>query len=256
MTLHRFYIPPASWNEARPVLDETESRHAASVLRLREGDLVSVFNGEGTEVHARIVQSGKRETLLEAVRVLHTPPVPARLILAQAIPKGKNLDLVLQKATELGASEIIPLVTERTVARPEAAEATAKQEKWQRIAIEACKQCGQNHLPKVHPPVAFSNFLKSLPATGLPLIAALDPAARSLHNILSLSPTRPDSALVLIGPEGDFTPDELTAAKSAGCLPLSLGPIILRTETAAVYALSILGHELFRGEREAMIGSA
>jgi 16S rRNA (uracil1498-N3)-methyltransferase len=245
MTLHRFYIPPADWNETQPVLDEAESRHAANVLRLREGEIVSVFNGTGSEVHARIRQITKRSVLLETVRVLQHPPPAARLILAQAIPKGKNLDLVLQKATELGASEIIPLITHRTVARPDAAEAADKQEKWQRIASEACKQCGQNHLPLVHPPILFETFLKAIPTTKLPLIAALDPASRSLHNILSTQPVLPDSALILIGPEGDFTPEETAAALTAGCLPLTLGPIILRTETAAVYALSILGHELF-----------
>jgi 16S rRNA (uracil1498-N3)-methyltransferase len=246
MTLHRFYTAPEDWDERRPTLDEAESRHAMNVLRLREGDLISVFNGGGTEIHARITTLNKRQTLLEPERVITKPPVPARLILAQAIPKGKNLDLVLQKATELGAADIFPLITERTVARPDAAEAAGKQEKWQRIAIEACKQCGQNYLPKVHAPMSLSLFLQGLPATELPLIAALDDTARPLHDVLASMPQRPVSALILIGPEGDFTPAEGLAAKATGCLPVSLGPIILRTETAAVYALSVLGHELFR----------
>jgi 16S rRNA (uracil1498-N3)-methyltransferase len=246
MTLHRFYSPHQELDGHHLILDEAESRHAANVLRLQVGDMVSVFDGQGTEVHARIADLNKRQTVLEAVQVIVKPPLPARLILAQAIPKGKNLDLVLQKATELGAAEIIPLVTDRTVARPDAAEAADKQEKWQRIAIEACKQCGRNHLAKVHPPIAYSTFLKNLPDTQLPLIAALDDSARPLHEILAAQPARPDSALILIGPEGDFTPEEIAAAKAAGCLPVSLGPIILRTETAAVYSLSVLGHELFR----------
>lgn len=246
MTLHRFYIAPEDWNERQPTLDEAESRHAMNVLRLREGDPVSVFNGRGTEIHARITTLNKRQTLLETEQVITKPPAPARLILAQAIPKGKNLDLVLQKATELGAADIFPLITERTVARPDAAEAADKQEKWQRVAIEACKQCGQNYLPRVHAPMSLSQFLQDLPATELPLIAALDDTARPLHDILAGMPRRPVSALILIGPEGDFTPAEVLAAKATGCQPLSLGPIILRTETAAVYAMSVLGHELFR----------
>ena len=246
MTLHRFYMPPGQWNAGHPVLDEAGSHHAAQVLRLREGNVISLFNGQGSEVHARITQIKKRTVLLESGEVLHRPPPLARLTLAQAIPKGKNLDLVLQKATELGASEIIPLITDRTVARPDATETADKQEKWQRIAIEACKQCGQNYLPLVHPPTSFSAFLQSIPPTQLPLIAALEPAARPLQDILASCMERPASALVLIGPEGDFTAGEIAAAKSAGFLPLSLGPIILRTETAAVYCLSILGHELFR----------
>lgn len=257
MTLHRFYIPPAYWNPSGLVLDEAESRHAAEVLRLRVGDTVAVFNGEGLLAEARIARLGKREAALEIIgEVRSTPPPAARLLLAQAIPKGKNMDLVLQKATELGASGIIPLLTERTVVRLSPAEAADKQEKWQRIVIEACKQCGQNHLPAVQQPVPLDAFLTNLPPVDLRLIAAIEPGARRLKEILSSQAAdpagnagnadrRPASALVLIGPEGDFTPAELAQTKAAGCQPMTLGPIILRTETAAIYTLSILAHELF-----------
>ncbi len=244
MTLHRFYLDPAAWDPAHLVLDEAESRHASEVLRLREGDLVSVFNGMGDEIHARISQQGKRHTGLTAETHYHHPAPSARLLLAQAIPKGKNMDLVLQKATELGATAIFPLLTERTVVRLDPDEAADKQEKWQRLVIEACKQCGQNHLPMVHLPQAIGPFLQNLPEAGLRLVAALTPHARLLPKILGPLTARPASALVLIGPEGDFTPAETDAAMAAGCQALSLGPLILRTETAAVYALSILRHEL------------
>ena len=246
MTLHRFYIDPAQWDPAHPVLDEAESRHASEVLRLREGGLISVFNGEGDEIHARIFQQGKRSTLLTAESHHHHPAPAVRIWLAQAIPKGKNMDLVLQKATELGAAGIFPLLTERTVVKLDAAEATDKQEKWQRMVIEACKQCGQNHLPTVHLPQSIGSFLRHVPEAGLRLIAALTPEARPLHEILRSLPDRPRSALILIGPEGDFTPGEVSEAEAAGCLPLSLGPLILRTETAAMHALGITSYELSR----------
>ncbi|MDB6132354.1 MAG: rsmE [Verrucomicrobiales bacterium] len=256
MTLHRFYIPPAQWNPSAPVLDEAESRHAAEVLRLKPGDAVSVFNGEGIQAEARISRLGKREVALEITETRSTTPPAARLLLAQAVPKGKNMDLVLQKATELGASGLIPLLTERTVVRLSPEEAADKQDKWQRIVIEACKQCGQNFLPQVHRPVGLETFLGSIPSADLRLVAAIEPGAKSLKTILSdwsrvhaLTAAGPDgqpsSALVLIGPEGDFTPAELAKAKAAGCQPLTLGPIILRTETAAIYILSVLAHELF-----------
>lgn len=254
MTLHRFYIPPASWNPAGLSLDEAESRHATEVLRLRVGDSVSVFNGEGLQAEAVISRIAKREVALEPGELKRTAAPAARLLLAQAVPKGKNMDLVLQKATELGVSGIIPLISERTVVRLSVAEAADKQEKWQRIVIEACKQCGQNFLPAVSRPVALETFLASLPPVDLPLIAAIESGARSLKSILrdwragksgEAAPPLPSSALILIGPEGDFTPAELAQAKSAGCQPLTLGPIILRTETAAIYTLSILAHELF-----------
>lgn len=246
MTLHRFYIDPAAWDPAHPVLDEAESRHASEVLRLRPGDLVSIFNGQGDEIHARIAQQGKRSTTLITESQHHHPAPAVRIWLAQAIPKGKNMDLVLQKATELGATGIFPLLTERTVVKLDAAEAADKQEKWQRMVIEACKQCGQNHLPTVHLPQPIGSFLTQLPEAGLRLIAALTPGARPLHEILRPLPERPPSAVLLIGPEGDFTPGEVAAAEAAGCLPLSLGPLILRTETAALHALGITGYELGR----------
>ena len=244
MTLHRFYIPPADWDPAQLALDEAESRHAADVLRLREGDRLAVFNGAGQEALVRIHQPTKRRTPLVLASLTHTPAPSVKLLLAQAIPKGKNMDLLLQKATELGATGIWPILTERTVVRMDAAEATEKREKWQRMVVEACKQCGQNHLPPVHLPQSLRQFLTHLPAADLPVIAALTPQARPLHQLLDASSPRPQSALILIGPEGDFTPAELAAAEAAHFLPLSLGPLVLRTETAGIYALSVLGYEL------------
>lgn len=246
MTLHRFYIDPARWDAAQLALDEAESRHASEVLRLRVGDLVSVFNGTGLEIHARLAQQNKRSTILTAESHHLSPPPAVQLLLAQAIPKGKNMDLVLQKATELGATGIFPLITERTVVRPDPAEAADKQEKWQRIVIEACKQCGQNHVPQVHLPQTLASFLTNLPSSGLRLIAALTSAAKPLHALLPADTGKPPNAIILIGPEGDFTSAELEAALLSGFLPLSLGPIILRTETAAMAALTITGYELAR----------
>lgn len=251
MTIHRFYIPPSHWNPDHLTLDEAESHHCSDVLRLRIGDRVIAFNGTGTEVTAEITLLTKREVGLRPLFSQSTPRPAAAITLAQAVPRGKNMDLVIQKATELGAAEIQPLISERTVVRLDAAEAADKQEKWQRIAIEACKQCGQNHLPKVLPPLTLERFFSRRPGQEMLIIAAIEPGARRLKELLAewstLHPgsAGPSSVLVLIGPEGDFTPSEVGLAKSAGCLPMSLGPIILRTETAAIYSLSTLAHELF-----------
>lgn len=251
MTIHRFYIPPDQWNPDNLVLDEDESHHCTDVLRLREGDRVAVFNGQGAEVNARIGLASKREVGLVPLSTVHSPAPPARITLVQAIPKGKNMELVLEKATELGVAAVQPLISERTVVRLDAAEAWKKQEKWQRVAIEACKQCGQNWLPEIGLPMTVDRYLATRPAADLAIIAAIEPGARRLQDLLAEwrernpSQDRPRSALILIGPEGDFTPAEVGAARSAGCLPMSLGPIILRTETAALYSLSVLGHELF-----------
>ena len=149
--VHRFYIPPAAWNPDALRLDEAESHHALNVLRLQPGEKIVVFNGQGTEATAQLLpESTKRGVLLQTLHRAKTPPLPCRLTLAQAIPKGKNMDLIVQKATELGASEVAPLLSERTVTRVESDEnASVKQARWQATVIEAAKQCGQNWLPTV-----------------------------------------------------------------------------------------------------------
>ena len=247
--MHRFYIPPAAWNPDALALDEGESHHALNVLRLAPGEKVVVFNGQGTEATALIApESTKRAVRLTVVHRAKTPPLPCRITLAQAVPKGKNMDFIVQKATELGAAEIAPLLSERTVARVEDGEsAAAKQAKWQATVIEAAKQCGQNWLPTVAAPRTPKEFFAGHGARAfdLMLIASLQPDSRHLRTYLDEHPgKKPASALILVGPEGDFTPAEIALAKSAGCRPITLGPIVLRTETAALYCLSVLSYEL------------
>ena len=252
--MHRFYIPPTAWNPDALHLDEAESHHALNVLRLTPGEKVVVFNGEGTEATAQIAAgSTKRVIQLQTLHKAKTAPLPCRVTLAQAIPKGKNMDLIVQKATELGAAAIAPLLSERTVARlDDNDDATAKQSKWQATVIEAAKQCGQNWLPTVALPRTPKDFFASLgrDSFDLMLIASLQSDSKHLRALLedytSAHPTggKPDSALILVGPEGDFTPAEVGLAKSAGCRPITLGPIVLRTETAAIYCLSVLSYEL------------
>lgn len=223
-------------------LPADEGHHCRDVLRHRAGDTITVFDGRGTEARCEITGlDGDRVTYRVLVRH-QTAPLRCRVVLAQAVPK-RNMDLIVQKATELGVSEIFPLISDRTVV-----EAAGKLPRWRTIALEACKQSGNNWLPVVHPPQPAAAFFQNLPAVGLRLIASLQPDARPLKTILGEvtgeRPGLPDSVLVIVGPEGDFTPAELTLAKAADCRPLSLGPLVLRSETAAMYALSILHHEL------------
>jgi 16S rRNA (uracil1498-N3)-methyltransferase len=179
-----------------------------------------------------------------------TSPLPCRITLAQAIPKGKNMDLIVQKAVEIGAAEIAPLISERTIVDLDAKDAEQKRAKWQQIAIEAAKQCGQNWLPTVQTPRKLKYFFANAsPArSDLRLIGSLQPDAVHLKKILAdyveQHADRPKSVLMMVGPEGDFTPAELALGKSHGCLPITLGPIILRVETAAIYCLSVLSYEL------------
>src|ERR1700736_5100070 len=156
--MHRFYIAPEDWNPDAPALSEAEAHHARDVLRLKQGDKVVVFNGRGREVTAEIVDPGRREIPLRKLSESDTPPLRCQIALAQAIPKGKNMELIVQKAVEIGASEIFPLISERTIVDLDPAEAAQKQTKWQQVVIEAAKQCGQNWLPHVHTPRTIKEF--------------------------------------------------------------------------------------------------
>ncbi|MCP4849810.1 MAG: 16S rRNA (uracil(1498)-N(3))-methyltransferase [Verrucomicrobiaceae bacterium] len=248
--MHRFYIPPEAWIPEDMALPEAESHHCLNVLRLGQGDRVTAFNGRGYEITTTIAEAQKGAVKLASCPPQKTPELQTRITLCQAVPKGKNMDLIIEKATELGVADIHPLLSERTIIRLDAEERERKREKWQRVAIEACKQSGQNWLPTIHTPQTPESFFTSgFPDCHLPLVASLQPGSRRLKDILSgyradNEGSTPDSALILIGPEGDYTPAEINMAQNAGCLPMTLGPIVLRTETAAIYSLSILAHEL------------
>ena len=248
MNAHRFYIPPEQWNPDDLFLEAGEAHHCIDVLRLDTGARVVVFDGKGMEVTAEIVGAEKGRVSLRGVIKAKTDRLTCSITLAQAIPKGKNMDLIVQKATELGVGRIIPLLSERTVVHLDSHELEKKKEKWKQVIIEAAKQSGQNWLPEVATPVGAKQFFAMFAEYELPFIASLHTDARSFKKVLAnfreQHGRRPHSALMVIGPEGDFTPAETSWAKSAGCIPVSLGPIVLRAETAAIYSLSVLAYDL------------
>jgi 16S rRNA (uracil1498-N3)-methyltransferase len=249
----RFYITPDAWNLDRFTLDSAESHHCLDVLRMRLGDRATVFDGLGNEAEVEIASEAKGRVTLKVLHHSKSPELSCQIVLAQAIPKGKTMEWIIEKATELGAASVVPLLTERTVVRLDSKDALDKQSKWQRVAIEAAKQCGRNWLPEVRTPIAPKAFFEAGEPFDLMLIASLQPDARSikavLHDFLGDSARSGHSTagrvLVLVGPEGDFTPNEVFLAQSAGCRPITLGSIVLRAETAAMYCLSVLAHELF-----------
>jgi 16S rRNA (uracil1498-N3)-methyltransferase len=237
----RFHLPPESWQTG--LLTGDEARHLSQVLRIKPGETVTVFDGCGRRAQAEVLTVSRDRVSLRTGDSL-TPPAPLPAItLAQAVPKGKNMDLIVQKAVELGIAAIQPLVTRNTVVQPGA----GKSDKWRRTALEACKQCGQDMLPRIAEPLPFGRWLES--GAGVPpaahhlkLIASLSPVAKPLREILRAHPAT-TAATLLVGPEGDFTPEETTAALDAGFLPVSLGGIVLRVETATLFCLSALRYE-------------
>src|SRR5438105_9139544 len=156
--MHRFYIAPENWNPDALILRDAEAHHARDVLRMKRGDRVVVFNGRGREITLEVVDLSKDEVRLRKLQENETPPLRCRIMLGQAIPKGKNMDLIVQKAVEIGAAEISPLISERTIVDLDQKDAEQKREKWQQIAIEAAKQCGQNWLPQLHTPQKLKDF--------------------------------------------------------------------------------------------------
>jgi 16S rRNA (uracil1498-N3)-methyltransferase len=244
----RAYAPtvPAAATEIR--LTPEESHHLVTVNRCGRGDPVTAFDGHGREWLTECADASKSGAVL---RVKETRPAKARsfeITLAQALPKGSTMDDIVRQATEVGAARIIPLLSERTQVHLDSDRADKKIEKWCTAAIEAAKQCGNPWLPEITPLQNFGSFLAAASSYDLKLIASLHAGTTTLKKTLAIYATKhghaPRSVLWLVGPEGDFSPGEMTAAITAGCAPITLGPLVLRSDTAAVYALSILSHEL------------
>ena len=244
----RVFCSPPSREPAEIVLDETEAHHLVSVNRAREGDTVVVFDGAGHEWICELAAIGKRDARLKVRFAQKIKPLPYAVTLGQALPKGKYMDAIVRKATEIGVSGIVPLVSERTEVQLEADREENKLEKWRAAAIEAAKQCGNAFLPEIQPVQRAATFMEGTKGYDLKLIASLQPGAKSLKTVLNLFREEkgrpPQKVLWLIGPEGDFTPAEMSISKNVGFEPITLGPLVLRCETAAVYALSILSYEL------------
>ena len=242
----RFYLPASEWAAPSWELRGDEAHHAAKVLRLKQGDSCVVFDGRGRAAHAVVAEPPRSSGVLLAPGE-ECPPAPelAHLTLCQAVPKGANMDLIIQKSVELGVSAIVPLLTDRSIVRLNAREAEAKRQKWQRIALEACKQCGQNTLPEVASPVPFAEWLRRGAPEGLNVIASLVPGVRPVRDVLEEARSRSvRSAALLVGPEGDFTDQETAMALEAGFSPVTLGPIVLRVETAAFFGLAAMRYAL------------
>ena len=239
--MHRCYAPGASLQAGATLsIEGEEAKHALKVMRLRVGEECEVFDGCGQAAVGRIVATAGSSCLtLAGLRPLPPLPPVAGITLALAIPKGSNMDLIVQKAVEMGVQRIIPLITERTIVRLDAREAAAKTTKWSRTVLEACKQCGVNSLPLVEQPQSYAAFLQRTDLPELKIQCAIVPHARPLRELLEAARSSGQgSCLLLIGPEGDFSPAEYAAGESAGYAPASLGPIILRVETAVFLAVA------------------
>lgn len=244
--MHRFFLPQDRWTTSNWELPEEESRHLAKVLRMREGDACIVFDGKGNAAETRVLSiDSPNRVILACGQLKATNASISEITLCQAIPKGGNMDLIIQKSVEMGVSRIIPLITERTIVRLTEKEALAKREKWQRNALEACKQCGQNTLPHIDLPLRFNDWIQSGFSSALPLLASLTEGARPIREILEQARNeKKKQAALLVGPEGDFTESETAMALESGFIPVTLGSIVLRVETATFFGMSSIRYAL------------
>jgi 16S rRNA (uracil1498-N3)-methyltransferase len=246
--VHKFYLPPEATQQAVISLSTRDAHHALHVLRLRRDERVAVLDGAGNELVCQVVDHDRRQVRLSVLQRNFHPPNPHKVTLAQAIAKGKAMDLIIQKATELGISRLAPITSVRSVARPDDNATPGKLDRWQVTAIEAMKQCGLAWRPQIMQPQTVQEFLANGEQFELSLVGSLRKDARhprehfkrfsAEHNRL------PGSVCVWIGPEGDFSSEELDSMQAAGVLPINLGSLVLRSDTAAIYCLSILNYEL------------
>ncbi len=236
MNPHRFYAPPEAIREGVIRLDEGESHHLRDVLRLRSGALVSVFDGTGVEYEGVVLDVRERCVRVQ-IRRCEIPRVesPLGVTLAQALTRGEKFDLIVQKATELGVRRIIPL---RTQYAGTFTYSPKRLERWQRIAREAAKQSRRTRLVQIQEPQPVRELLEQ---TRTPMLFCAERGGLSFREIAARWSASPPRELVLfVGPEGGWAEDELEAAQRVGAILLSLGPRILRTETAGLVALSVI----------------
>jgi 16S rRNA (uracil1498-N3)-methyltransferase len=246
--MHRFYLPPKDCQPPTLTLREREAHHALHVLRVRTGETVTALDGNGREFTCSVASATRDAVTLSVTAEKAVAPLPCAITLVQAIPKGKIIESIVQKATELGASRIVPLLSERVVTQLDGDSASAKAEKWQQVAIEAIKQSGNAWLPKVEAPITPRDLLARREEHELFLIGSLRRDAlhprEAIEKFVRQHQRAPKSISIWVGPEGDFTTAELDAAQAAGALPITLGRLVLRSETAATYCLAILNYEL------------
>lgn len=236
MRLNRIYTPGPLQAGATVRLDGQAASHVARVLRLRQGDALTLFNGDGWDYPGTVAAAGGvrlEVALLE--RAVALPESPLALTLVQGVSRGERMDLVLQKGTELGAARFVPVLTARSVVRLDARQSARRLAHWQAVAVAACEQCGRARLPRVEAPRPLADWLADL----------APPGARRV--LLAPDATLPLAALpaagaieLLIGPEGGLADAERDASIAAGYEPRTLGPRILRTETAALAAIVTL----------------
>jgi 16S rRNA (uracil1498-N3)-methyltransferase len=241
MSRRRLFVERARLDAPRLVLDGDDHNYVARVLRALPGAALVLFDGEGGEVDATVVRVDARATelALGTHRAAATPAAPIAITLLVAVPRGERMELVVQKTTELGVARVVPVLSGRSVARPEAGGGRAA--RWDKVAREAARQCGRADVPRVDAPTPLAEAVADASLPPLRFATWEATRGRSLRVALGEAFTgeRPEAVALLVGPEGGFAPEEMAKAEAHGFLAVSLGPRILRVETAAIAAVTL-----------------
>jgi 16S rRNA (uracil1498-N3)-methyltransferase len=215
-------------------LDDNAANHVGRVLRMQAGQALLLFNGDGHDYHATITEAGKKHVLVAVTEAAgNETESPLRVVLAQTLSKGDRMDYAVQKAVEMGVSEIVPLTTERCDVKLKGDREDKRLRHWQQVAISAAEQCGRARVPEIQPVMTVQQWLEHARACDLRLVLH-HRTERSLNTL-----EKPSSIALMIGPEGGLTAEEIALAESRGFLPVALGPRVLRTETAPVAAIAL-----------------
>ena len=236
--MHRFYADERGVNGAIAYLCEEDARHATRVLRMCEGESCELF-AQGRRFSGEIASIGDGEVQVHITGEMPSTEARLRITLYQGLPKADKMELIVQKATELGAAQVVPVAMSRCVVQLDGKDGRKKQARWQKIAREACKQSGRCKMLQVSEPISFKNLLTRLTAHQAAIVPWEDARGYSLSRFRQEHPEITDLAIV-IGPEGGMSEDEIARMKEADCLSVTLGPRILRTETAGLCAMSAL----------------
>ncbi len=237
--MHRFISPNADFQKTHlTITDPKEIHHLSNVLRLKKNTQIIVFNGKGEEALSEINAINPKNISLTIISTAKkTLDSRAQLTLACAIPKKAKFENIIEKCTELGVDRIIPVITDRTEIRLSDERKEKKHARYKSVAVNAAKQCQRNVLPQVDCPMTFTEILKNLTVADAAFIPCLTGERKNLISAFNLTPEQ-KNVIFFIGPEGDFTPNELSAAVLAGCIPVTLGPHVLKVDTAAICAIA------------------
>ena len=242
ITMKRFFIEPSETIKEFPVIKGPEAHHIAGVFRLKPGDHILLVDGTGVEYEAEIAACAKNHVQVSIVRqCLPATEAPVKITVAQGYLKDKKMDMLVRHLTELGIHCWIPVVTEFSVPNPERKKTNARRERWEQIAREAVKQCGRTRVPEILPPIHFSEALDTAESSHAKIIFFENETAPFTQTVAGITRT-PLDIFVFLGPEGGFSDEEITAAAACGFLSVSLGPRILRAETASIAACTLIQH--------------